>query len=41
MSVNKYNPITTTFVKYIGTASFNEYSRGITVLSDGSFFLMG
>ena len=41
MAVNKNTPTTTTFVKYIGTTSFNEYSKGITVLADGSVYLMG
>lgn len=41
MAVSKTSPSTATFVKYIGTTSFNEYSKGITVLSDGSLYLMG
>lgn len=41
MAVNKNTPSTATFVKYIGTTSFNEYSKGITVLSDGSVFSIG
>eukprot|EP00347_Sterkiella_histriomuscorum_P002714 403367090 len=41
LSVSKSNPTTTTFVKYIGTNSFSEISKGLTVLTDGSFFLMG
>lgn len=41
MSVNKDNPSNAAFVKYIGTSQFPEYSQSISVLSDGSFFLMG
>lgn len=41
MSVSKSNPSTAAFVKYIGTAQFSELSSSISVLTDGSFFVMG
>jgi hypothetical protein len=41
LSVSKSNPVSTVFVKYIGTPSFSEYSKGLSTLPDGGVLLIG
>jgi hypothetical protein len=41
IACSKTNPSSATFVKRIGTTSFNEYGGSLTVQSDGTVYLMG
>lgn len=40
LSVDK-DTVTTNWVRYIGSASFNEYGTSLSVMSDGSVYILG